>query len=615
MKFQTLSWQKEKTPGELISMLNLLEDDYPIKESSEGLSLIFKKHEKGTKIIYRENEAFIYYDSISSAARSIGTVLSEIGKDTGAFTEESPFETFGILIECSRNAILTVDYFKQWLKRLSLMGCNLAMLYTKDAYELPGEDYFGYLRGRYTLDELREIDDFASKLGIEMIGCIQALGHLEPVLRWPAYASVKDTSSVLLTTEEKSYELVDKMMKFYSKAFKSRRIHLGMDETHDLGRGTYMDKNGYRRGFDIYNDHLSRISGMCKKHGLSYMIWSDMYFRMGSKTQNYYDKEAVIPEDVKEKIPKDAQLVYWDYYHKDEEFYIEWIKRHKALGFPPFMASGIWTWGLLWHNHKQTEETVGPCISACIKEEVKELVFTAWGDDGMLCDFDSAQAGLCYAAEKAFAGKNFDEKNAAKRFKAICGGDYGLHKKASEISDLEEGVRALFTLWDDPLLGIHWKNQETPKSYWQNVLRKYAEVESALENAEEGGAGDISRIKKIVRFLKNKIDFKLKLDAAYEQRDFQALGLLKENIQVIIDELDELIASFRSHWNKRYKSFGFEFVHVRLGGQKERFKELSIRIDELLSGKTASIPELDEKAHYHKSGFSFQQLATGSYFI
>jgi hypothetical protein len=616
MKAQNLSWTKEETPEELIPMLNMLGEDYPIIEASEGIKLTFQRQDNGLKIKHQNDEAIINYDSISSAARGIGTVLSGIGENSDEICEQSPFETFGILFECSRNAIPTVDYFKQWLKRLALMGCNLAMLYTKDAYELPGEDYFGYLRGRYNLEELREIDDYASKLGIEMIGCIQALGHLEPVLRWPVYASIKDTSSVLLTTEEKSYELVDKMMEFYSKAFKSRRIHLGMDETHDLGRGAYMDKNGYRRGFDIYNDHLSRISEMCGKHGLSYMIWSDMYFRMGSNTQGYYDTEAVIPDDVKEKIPKDAQLVYWDYYHKDEDFYVEWIKRHKALGFPPFMASGVWTWGMLWHNQKQTEDTVTPCINACIKENVKEFVLTAWGDDGMLCDFDSAQAGVCYAAEKAFAGENYNEENASKRFHAICGGDYELHKKVSEITDMEENLRSVFLLWDDPLLGIYWKNQEAPiENFWKKALEKYSEIGKLLESTEEGKAGDIQRIRKFVKFLRNKIDFKLNLEAAYTQKNNAALEELKERIPEIISEIDDVIAACRIHWNKRYKSFGFEFVHVRLGGQKERFNELSIRLDELISGKISSIPELEEKAHYHNSGYHFHQLATGSYFI
>ena len=38
---------------------------------------------------------------------------------------------------------------------------NLGMMYTEDTYEVPGQPYFGYQRGRYSADELRALDDYA----------------------------------------------------------------------------------------------------------------------------------------------------------------------------------------------------------------------------------------------------------------------------------------------------------------------------------------------------------------------------------------------------------------------------------------------------------------------
>ena len=36
-----------------------------------------------------------------------------------------------------------------------------------------------------------------------MIPCIQALGHLEQILQWPAYANLRDTATVLLAQTPK----------------------------------------------------------------------------------------------------------------------------------------------------------------------------------------------------------------------------------------------------------------------------------------------------------------------------------------------------------------------------------------------------------------------------
>ena len=115
--------------------------------------------------------------------------------------------------------------------------------------------------------------------------------------------------------------------------FRSKRLHVGMDEAHGLGTGRYLKLHGYKRAFDIFNRHLKKVRDICRRNDIHPIIWSDMYFRLGSKTNNYYDKDSTIPKDVAASIPKDVQLTYWDYYHTESAFYTEWIKRHRALGF------------------------------------------------------------------------------------------------------------------------------------------------------------------------------------------------------------------------------------------------------------------------------------------
>ena len=58
---------------------------------------------------------------------------------------------------------------KLMLRKMALMGMSVAMLYTEDTYEIPQQPYFGYLRGRYTQQQLRELDRYAADLGIELI--------------------------------------------------------------------------------------------------------------------------------------------------------------------------------------------------------------------------------------------------------------------------------------------------------------------------------------------------------------------------------------------------------------------------------------------------------------
>ena len=84
----------------------------------------------------------------------------------------------GVMLDCSRGAVYTVEALKKYIDVLAKMGYNSLQLYTEDTYEIKEEPYFGYMRGRYSADELRQLDSYAASKGIELIPCIQTLAHL-----------------------------------------------------------------------------------------------------------------------------------------------------------------------------------------------------------------------------------------------------------------------------------------------------------------------------------------------------------------------------------------------------------------------------------------------------
>ncbi len=67
------------------------------------------------------------------------------------------FQTNGAMVDMSRNAVMNVSTVKHMLRAMALMGMNTYMLYTEDTYEVEGEPYFGYMRGRYSVAEMKEL--------------------------------------------------------------------------------------------------------------------------------------------------------------------------------------------------------------------------------------------------------------------------------------------------------------------------------------------------------------------------------------------------------------------------------------------------------------------------
>ncbi|MBR2373511.1 MAG: hypothetical protein IKA87_04700, partial [Lentisphaeria bacterium] len=177
---QFLTWNSSSVNPELHAMLRTLGEEYPVVETDCEASLVFKRScdPELLKVSIQDGKAVIEYGRPSIAARGIACALA--GKEC---EEKTVFKTFGILFDCTRGNILTISHFKKWLRRLALMGYNMAMIYVKDAYQLPEEPYWGYMRGAYSIEEIQEIDRYAQKLHIEMVASIQTLGHVEPALR------------------------------------------------------------------------------------------------------------------------------------------------------------------------------------------------------------------------------------------------------------------------------------------------------------------------------------------------------------------------------------------------------------------------------------------------
>ena len=611
MSLRSLVWRKENTPVELHSILESLAVEYPISLINGEFELKFAQTQSPGKstVKFVGKTVEIMYNRSADATRAVGNALAGLESN-----ENTEFKTFGIMLDCSRNAVMTVKCLKSWLRRLALMGYNMAMLYTEDTYQLPDEPFFGYKRGPYTMSEMKEIDSYAKSLGIEMIACLQTLGHMEQILKLDAYSEVKDTAKVLLVDEEKTYSLIGKMLAFWSEALSSKRIHIGMDETHDLGRGRFMDLHGYERSFDIFNRHFAKVEKICSKYNLRPMIWSDMYFTMGSSKHEYYDLDTKIPQDVIDMIPKNSDLVYWDYYHTNKEFYADFIKMHRKLGYEPLMGSGLWTWGRIWNDHEQDIKTVKPCLQACRESKLDEVFFTLWGDGGAYCEINSVLAGLCWAADLAYGG-NEDNARLEAQFKAITGGSYKNHLTAARLSAhiLNSGkntqadasplllqdaqtVGSPLLLWDDPLLGICLDSKlNIHVNFNDKAIKLYDSIcEDLADQRNDNSAADINHAWLYADFLRQKVAFRRDLLKAYNSSDKVALTKLAvETLPQMITACEAVTASIRKMWHKYFKPFGLEVLQIRQGGQILRLKEAQCRINEYLIGAVDRLSELE----------------------
>lgn len=529
----------------------------------------------------------IEYDRPGDAYRALGILMGSVlsGGQVRPRAESSPFEELVVLLDVSRNAVMRPDVVVSLARRLALMGITGIMLYSEDTYQIQDEPYFGHARGRYTAEELRFIDAGAQRVGIEVVPCIQTLGHLGNVLKWPAFADVKDNAEVLLVDEPATYELIEKMIRAATGPLSSSKIHIGMDETFGLGGGVHRNKYGVESPMELFSRHLRRVVGLCTEMGLTPRIWSDMYFRFASATNDPYGLENVTLPDAADSIPPGVELVYWDYFHVDKDHYVRQIQRHRDLGKEPILAGGALTWLHLWAQNPASLATLEAGISAAREEGLSEVVITLWGDDGSECDFFSALPSVQGFADMAYTGR-IDSSDVAINFLGSSNGSFHSWLAASDIDILEatwrpsgsesrvvhQGNPGKWILWADPVLDLADVQQVGASK------AKYTRLAGRMRRMVEAGTSGDERllfVAKLADVLAAKVELHVQLRSAYRELDFKVMRYLAEElIPTLTRGVDELRKLHRSRWHETNKTFGWEVLDRRYGGLTARLDTL-----------------------------------------
>lgn len=570
----------------------------------EGLEITADCQTDSPLLIKKENKQIqITFSQSTHYYRGLNYALHHLDEDTWQHKENVYFQRNGFMMDCSRNAVFTVEKVKAYIRTLAKLGMNVLMLYTEDTYEVPTEPYFGYCRGRYTKAEIQEMDAYASLFGIELVPCIQTLAHLHNALKWPGKDPIKDSRDILMVGKEETYLFIEKLLRSVKDSFSTRRVHLGMDEAVLLGLGNYLRENGYKKSSELIREHCSRVLAICKKLGLSPMMWSDMYITANTNGGYYYD----VPEDADcsswEKPEKGLGLVYWDYYHEEEKDYEKMLKIHKQLSDDIIFAGASWIFNGISPNYSKSFATTKAALEACKKYQIKEVLCTAWLDNGAETPVDAVLPGLVLFAHLGFH-EIYDKKAMEEEFRNCTGGNLEDFMALEAFDTLflngapnyETQNPSKYLLYQDPLVGIFdyhvAKSKVDSRDYYKTLKEKMI----VCKSKSAGYESLFAFYEKLAGVLSGKADLGVRIREAYEKKDLSALKKICEKvIPEIIDNLKEMKLLREELWMTDAKPFGFEVMDVKLGGVLARLRSTRQRVERYLKGNIQHLEELEEE--------------------
>ncbi len=549
------------------------------------------------KVSKDHNRVEIVYGQLASLFRGLTLIKEHYKEDAFNYEFHKHFDSNCWMIDVSRNAVMKLEEVKNIIMIMALFGLNRLMLYTEDTYEMKKYPYFGYLRGRYTVSDIQELVEYGESLGVELVPCIETLDHLGNVLRWDAFSDVQDGKSNIDVGEEKTYEFIEEMIKTCRSAFKCDVIHVGMDECMNLGLGKYLLRHGFTKDrMALFNKHLRRVIDICHKYNFKPIIWSDMFFRLVDPNGQYYTDKKLTPEIIN-MIPKDVDLVYWDYYHDNKEKYEVMLKKHLVLDNHIYFAGGAWNWATFAPFSKIAMKRSVMALEVMIENNVKDVMVTTWGDFGAECSNYTCLPCLAVFSQFDFVGKN-DKASIESVFEAVAGEKLSnfvlldLPNEPEKEGTISEYNCSRYYLYQDPLIGLF---DSTVKEGFAKKYESYLPILAKAINESDRYKYLYQSTYDLIKVLVDKVDLGVKLRKAYKAHDLDALMKIKDVvIPRIISNLEMFEKSFSYRWHKDNKTFGYDVIDGRLGFLKNRLFTAIKRLDDYLSKRIDKIEELEE---------------------
>ncbi len=505
------------------------------------------------------------------------------------------FERFGVMIDCSRNGVMRVEQMKKFMVYLQKMGYNCIGIYMEDTFEINGEPYFGYQRGRYTQEELKEIDRYAVSLGMEVFPCIQTLAHFTALVRRPQYSDIVDVNDILLIDEPKTYALIEKIFATMAECFSSRIINIGMDEAHLVGLGRYLDKHGFCNREELLVKHLNKVVEIAEKYGFKPNMWSDMFFRLENKGE-YYVKDAHISKATRNTVPESIELVYWDYYNLEKATYDGMLLAHKEFDRKVWFAGGVWTWHGFAPFNTYSLRRMKPAMQSVREHDIKNVIITMWGDDGKECSYFSVLPAL-YAIRK-YAGGEFDIDRIKETFNTDMGMSFDDLSALETINwyidnpsgeTVENPCKAL--LYNDCFNGQY----DVELAKWQEIpFGDYAKRFNALKSNVGEFAYLFEMMERLCICLDTKAYLGVRTRKAYQSGDKNEMSRLVADYEQTLKSLQDFRDAFYDLWHRENKAFGWEVQEIRLGGLAARIKACAQQVKDYINGHLEMIEELEE---------------------
>ena len=421
-------------------------------QSSQAVTLLREEklafdpamRDEGYVLIVRAHDAYLI--GATSAGVFYGTqtlkqMVSGTGKDvnlaTGSVRDWPAMRYRGVDDDLSRGPFPTLAFQKHQIAVLASFKVNIYSPYFEHTLRYAANPLAAPPGSAMSKQDVAELVKFAQQYHVTVVPEQEAFGHLHHVLKYEAYSSLAETphGHVLSPVQPGSVDLIKSWFGEIAAEFPSPFIHIGADETFELGTGQTKPEVDQRGLGPVYADFLTQIDAGLKPLNRKLLFWGDIAMNDPSVVKN---------------LPKDMIVLPWVY--GPEKSYDRYIQPFVDQHIETWVAPGDSNWRVVYPLADNAFRNIQGFVRDGQRMGSTGALITVWNDDGEGL-FNQDWYGLLFGAAASWQPGESDIPQYQAAFAPVFYGDLSgkLNQAHSEIMAAQALVGGNNeTFWLDP---------------------------------------------------------------------------------------------------------------------------------------------------------------------
>ena len=278
----------------------------------------------------------------------------------------------GLHDDLSRGPVPTLAFQEHLIQQLAAYKVNIYSPYFENTQQYASNPLPAPPGGSMSASDARALSAFAARYHVIIIPEQEAFGHLRHTLIWDQYQGLAETphGAVLTPTQPGTLQLIQQWFKELSQLYPGPFLHIGADETIDLGTGATRADVDARTLPVVYLDFLQQIVAALQPLHRKILFWGDV-------AQGSPALLKALPQSFK----SETIAVAWGYSPNPRGF-ANIIRPYSDAGMEVWVSPSINNYRQVYPNQQLGLEDIQEFTRDGQKYGATGQLNTLWDDDG-----------------------------------------------------------------------------------------------------------------------------------------------------------------------------------------------------------------------------------------